>query len=80
MDVLQPCAIIFYQQVGGHGVAGMQLVQFALRFNFVRHRHRVHEPGYRFAIYVDHMGAVIDGNDFAFEVEDLGSSLRSALG
>ena len=74
-DVLQPVLVRLDDDIGGDGVAGLQLIQHGRRLDGVGHDHRVHEAGDGFVIDVGCASVLVHGDDSALEGIALGSGL-----
>ena len=74
-DVLQPVLVRFDDDIGGDGVAGLQLIQRGRRLDGVGHDHLVHEAGDGFVIDVGGFRVLVDRHDFALEGKALDRGL-----
>jgi hypothetical protein len=66
-NVLQPVFVGLDDNVGGDGVARLQLIDVRWRFEGVGHEHLVHESGDGFVVDVHRPGVLVYGDDFSFE-------------
>ena len=66
-DVLQPVLAGIDDNIGGDGVAGLELIDLGGRLEGVGHDHRVHKAGDGFVVDVGHAGILIQRQNFSLE-------------
>jgi len=71
-DVFKPGIVALDDYIGRHKIARGEFVEFPGRLHEVGHDHRVHEAGDLFPVNVDHVCALVNGNDLALQVITFG--------
>jgi len=78
--IFQPVFIGVDDDIGGDGIAGLELIDLGGRLEGVGHDHGVHEAGDGLIVDVGGAGVFVHGNDFAFEGITLGGEGLGAGG
>ena len=66
-DVLQPVLAGIDDNIGGDGIAGLELIDLRGRLEGVGHDHGVHKAGDGFVVDVGHAGIFINRHNFSLE-------------
>lgn len=76
LNIFQPVFFAGDNNIGGNGIAGLQLVESRGWLEGIGHHHFVHESGYRFVVDVGGSGVLVDRNNRALESIAFDAGLR----